>query len=111
MFAAFVLFKSCSENQKYNIRGEIESVKVEGLGLRNPIETSDKNAIAVLLKCLKKVKLNNQYMLEIDLAPQVYEITFFFSNGKTETYQYKDFPAKKYNDPLLDFFNLFPESP
>lgn len=61
LFAAFVIFKSCSENQKFYIRGDVTSVRVFNCFMKSPIETSDNEAIAVLLECLKKVKLNNNF--------------------------------------------------
>ncbi len=61
LFAAFVIFKSCSENQMFYIRGDVTSVRVFNWSMKNPIETSDNEAIAVLLECLKKVKLNNNF--------------------------------------------------
>ncbi len=112
VFAAFVLFRSCSENQKFNISGKIASVRIESYTLNYPVGTSDENAIAVLLECLKKVKLNNKYRIkDIEVAPFICDITFFFSDGKIKTYTYTAYPAEKYDNPFKDFFDMFPESP
>ena len=97
---------------KYHIWGKVESVKISSTldGNRGPMVASEKDKIDVLLKCIKKVRINNRYMQpKIQTAPIKYEITFYFANGKTKTYDYTVYPATKCDSPFEDFFALFPE--
>lgn len=97
---------------KYHIWGKVESVKISSTldGNRGPMVVSEKDKIDVLLKCIKKVRVNNRYMQpKIQTAPIKYEITFYFANGKTKTYDYTVYPATKCDSPFEDFFALFPE--
>ena len=97
---------------KYHIWGKVESVKISSSfdGNRGPMVVSEKDKIDVLLKCIKKVRVNNRYMQpKIQTAPIKYEITFYFANGKTKTYDYTVYPATKCDSPFEDFFALFPE--
>ncbi len=96
---------------KYHIWGKVESVKISSSfdGNRGPMVVSEKDKIDVLLKCIKKVRVNNRHIRMIQLAPVQYEITFYFANGKTKTYDYTVYPATKCDSPFEDFFALFPE--
>ena len=97
---------------KYHIWGKVESVKISSSfdGNRGPMVVSEKDKIDVLLKCIKKVRVNNRYMQpKIQTAPIKYEITFYFANGKTKTYDYTVYPATKCDSPFEDFFALFPD--
>ena len=96
---------------KYHIWGKVESVKISSTldGNRGPMVVSEKDKIDVLLKCIKKVRVNNRHIRMIQLAPVQYEITFYFANGKTKTYDYTVYPATKCDSPFEDFFALFPE--
>ena len=96
---------------KYHIWGKVESVKISSMfdGNRGPMVVSEKDKIDVLLKCIKKVRVNNRHIRMIQLAPVQYEITFYFANGKTKTYDYTVYPATKCDSPFEDFFALFPE--
>ncbi len=96
---------------KYHIWGKVESVKISSTldGNRGPMVVSEKDKIDVLLKCIKKVRVNNRHIRMIQIAPIQYEITFYFANGKTKTYDYTVYPATKCDSPFEDFFALFPE--
>lgn len=106
-----VAAKIVADNQKYNVKGDIKAVdvssSVDGL-VGCPKKTSDNKKISVLLDCIKKVQLNNKYRIrDIEQAPIFYEITFFFNDGKSETYQYTVYPAEAYNNPFESFYKLF----
>lgn len=104
-------------NKKYYITGDIRSAKVvssldEFTFRGGPKETEDEKQIAVLLDCIKKVRLNNKYRnTEVEIAPIFYEITFTFRDGKTATYSYTEYPATRYEYPFQDFYKFFPEFP
>lgn len=102
-------------NRKYYISGRIASVSVtsslDGVGgsKRDPLQTSDRDELTVLLKCIKKVKINNQHRIkDIETAPISYNITFIFKSGQSKTYEYKVYPATECNNPFADFYEFFP---
>ena len=105
------------ENAKYNISGNISSISVsspldgiQGSEYKSRVITK-KEEIDILLKCLKKVKINNQHRIKnIQLAPHFYEITFNFENGKTKTYEYVVYPATECNAPFEDYYNIFKQT-
>jgi hypothetical protein len=98
-------------NSRYNITGNIESVKVESSIdniIDGPKETSDEKKISVLLNCIKNVKLNNKYRIKNrETAPIFYKITITFTDGKNKIYEYKVYPSTEYNDPFAEFYELF----
>lgn len=106
-----------AENAKYNISGNISSISVsssldgiQGSEYKSRVITK-KEEIDILLKCLKKVKINNQHRIKnIQLAPHFYEITFNFENGKTKTYEYVVYPATECNNPFEDYYNIFKQT-
>ncbi|MDO4317686.1 MAG: hypothetical protein Q4C48_05690 [Lachnospiraceae bacterium] len=112
--AIFLFVNWYKENKKFYITGEIASVEVtsslDGIsgGAIGPIQTSDEEQIALLLECIKDVQKNNWYWLpDVAQEPIDYEITFTFQNGETETYQYREYPAKKYEYPFRKFYKIF----
>jgi len=108
--AGVIVTAIIKENAKYNITGKITSVSVSGRvdKLPDPTVIYDESEIDILLKCLKKVKINNQHQIKnIMTAPNFYEITFTFEDGKTKTYEYIVYPATKCNRPFEDFYKLF----
>ena len=112
--AVAILTLNFIANQKYYISGSIASVSVtsslDGLGgsEERPLQTSDKGELAVLLKCIKKVKINNQHRIKgIETAPISYDITFIFKSGQSKTFEYKVYRATKCNNPFADFYELF----
>ena len=110
--AIFLFVCWYKENKKFYITGEIASVEVtsseKGLPLESVIQTSDEDHIALLLKCIKDVQKNNWHRLrKAEQEPIDYEVTFTFQNGETETYEYRVYPAKKYEYPFLEFYKIF----
>lgn len=111
LITILIVVKVTVDNQKYNISGEIKSVEVESSldsAIGGPIKTSEKEYISVLLNCIKDVKQNNKKRIKnIEQAPTFYEITFYFANGKNQTYKYTVYPATECNDPFGAFYALF----
>ncbi|MBQ6875252.1 MAG: hypothetical protein IJN46_03325 [Lachnospiraceae bacterium] len=108
--AGVIVTAIIKENAKYNITGKITSVSVSGRvdKLPDPTVIFDEGEIDVLLKCLKKVKINNRHLIRnISTSPWFYEITFTFEDGKTKTYEYIVYPATKCSNPFEDFYKLF----
>ena len=110
--AIFLFVCWYKENKKFYITGEIVSVEVtsseKGLPLESVIQTSDEDHIALLLKCIKDVQKNNWHRLrKAEQEPIDYEVTFTFQNGETETYEYRVYPAKKYEYPFRKFYKIF----
>ena len=112
--AIFLFVCWYKENKKFYITGEIVSVEVTSSEERfllnpiGPIQTSDEDHIAILLECIKEVQKNNWYGLpDVAQDPIDYEVTFTFQNGETETYEYRVYPAKKYEYPFRKFYKIF----
>lgn len=108
----FLFVNWYKENKKFYITGEIASVEVtssdKGLPPGSTIQTSNEVQIALLLECIKDVQKNNWYRLrQAEQEPIDYEITFTFQTGETETYQYREYPAKKYKYPFRKFYKIF----
>ncbi len=108
LLTVLIVIKKIEDDQKYVIRGEIASVEVVDSLRRGPIETSDTEAISVLLNCIKDVQKNNRRRIrDIEQAPTFYEITVHFANGEDQTYEYRVYPSTAYEDPFGPFYDLF----
>lgn len=114
LVAALIFILNFNANRKYDIRGNIASASVasslDGLGgsEREPLQTSDKDELDVLLKCIKKVRTNNKYRIKgIEVAPISYDITVTFQGGQSRAYEYKVYQATKCNNPFEEFYELF----
>ena len=106
-----ILVNAIIKHEYFVVRGDIKSVTVASTvdsHYGGPVQTSDKEQIAVLLECIKKAELNNRYaQLDVETAPIYYDVTFEFSDGRTETRKYTQFPATQYVGPFSDFYAFF----
>lgn len=116
LIVALIISNSFSEFEKYYIHDDIDFVEVISTEHRKDVlTTSNKAHILILTNCLRNIALNNicqGFTRQVSIAPQTYEITFYFANGKTETFSYTvypavKYPAAKYNQPLRPFFDLY----
>lgn len=115
LIVALIISNSFSEFEKYYIHDDIDFVEVISTEHKDVLTTSDKSHILILTNCLRNIALNNicqSFSKQVSIAPQTYEITFFFADGKTETFFYTvypavKYPATKYNQPLRPFFDLY----
>lgn len=71
------------------------------------IYITDKSDMAVLIKCIGKVRENNKHQIpDLLMAPSLYDIEFTFLDGTVETYSYKTYISTVESTPFKEFFQL-----